>query len=85
MSNLKNDSLRFPSNRSVAQIKKDAKQLVDSLKSQKLTCHMLTGDASDAGQKIAKQLKLNSVQSGCSTQDKQTAVEQWDSQNEVDA
>lgn len=67
----------------VDKIKKDAKQLVDSLKSQKLTCHMLTGDASDAGQKIAKQLKLNSVQSGCSPQDKQTAVEQWASQNEV--
>lgn len=67
----------------IDKIKKDAKQLVDSLKSQKLTCHMLTGDASDAGQKIAKQLKLNSVQSGCSPQDKQTAVEQWASQNEV--
>jgi Cu2+-exporting ATPase len=67
----------------VDKIKKDAKQLVDSLQSQKLTCHMLTGDASDAGQKIAKQLKLNSVQSGCSPQDKQTAVEQWASQNEV--
>ncbi|TMN94198.1 heavy metal translocating P-type ATPase [Pseudoalteromonas sp. S558] len=67
----------------VDKIKKDAKQLVDSLQSQKLTCHMLTGDASDAGQKIAKQLKLNSVQSGCSPKDKQTAVEQWASQNEV--
>ncbi|WP_405601188.1 MULTISPECIES: heavy metal translocating P-type ATPase [unclassified Pseudoalteromonas] len=67
----------------IDKIKKDAKQLVDSLQSQKLTCHMLTGDASDAGQKIAKQLKLNSVQSGCSPQDKQTAVEQWASQNEV--
>jgi len=35
---------------------------------------MLTGDASDAGQRIAKKLKLHSVQSGCSPKDKQTAV-----------
>ena len=67
----------------VDKVKNDAKKLIDSLQSQNLTCHMLTGDASDAGQKVAKQLKLESVQSGCSPQDKQTAVEQWSSQNEV--
>ncbi|MBZ2192705.1 cadmium-translocating P-type ATPase [Pseudoalteromonas arctica] len=67
----------------VDKVKSDAKKLIDSLQSQNLTCHMLTGDASDAGQKVAKQLKLESVQSGCSPQDKQTAVEQWSSQNEV--
>jgi len=53
------------------------------LQSQNLSCHMLTGDASDAGQKIAKQLKLESVQTGLSPKDKQTAVDQWSSQNEV--
>ncbi|MBB1304703.1 heavy metal translocating P-type ATPase [Pseudoalteromonas sp. SR43-5] len=67
----------------IDKVKNDAKKLIDSLQSQNLTCHMLTGDASDAGQKVAKQLNLESVQSGCSPQDKQTAVEQWASQNEV--
>lgn len=67
----------------IDKVKNDAKKLIDSLQSQNLTCHMLTGDASDAGQKVAKQLNLGSVQSGCSPQDKQTAVEQWASQNEV--
>ena len=67
----------------IDKVKNDAKKLIGSLQSQNLTCHMLTGDASDAGQKVAKQLNLESVQSGCSPQDKQTAVEQWASQNEV--
>jgi len=67
----------------VDKVKNDAKKLINSLQSQNLTCHMLTGDASDAGQKVAKQLKLESMQSGCSPQDKLTAVEQWSSQNEV--
>lgn len=67
----------------IDKVKNDAKKLIGSLQSQNLTCHMLTGDASDAGQKVAKQLNLESVQSGCSPQDKQTAVEQWSSQNEV--
>ncbi|MBD0409586.1 heavy metal translocating P-type ATPase [Pseudoalteromonas distincta] len=67
----------------IDKVKNDAKKLIGSLQSQNLTCHMLTGDASDAGQKVAKQLNLESVQSGCSPQDKQTAVEKWASQNEV--
>ncbi|MEI8624324.1 heavy metal translocating P-type ATPase [Pseudoalteromonas sp. B137] len=67
----------------IDKVKNDAKKLINSLQSQNLTCHMLTGDASDAGQKVAKQLNLESVQSGCSPQDKQTAVEKWASQNEV--
>lgn len=67
----------------IDKVKNDAQKLIGSLQSQNLTCHMLTGDASDAGQKVAKQLNLESVQSGCSPQDKQTAVEQWASQNEV--
>ena len=67
----------------IDKVKNDAQKLIGSLQSQNLTCHMLTGDASDAGQKVAKQLNLESVQSGCSPQDKQTAVEKWASQNEV--
>ena len=67
----------------VDKVKSDATKLISSLQSQNLSCHMLTGDASDAGQKIAKQLKLESVQTGLSPKDKQTAVEQWSSQNEV--
>jgi Cu2+-exporting ATPase len=67
----------------VDKVKHDAENLIKSLHAQQLTCHMLTGDASDAGNKVAKQLKLDSVQSGCSPQDKQTAVEAFSSQNEV--
>lgn len=67
----------------VDKIKDDASTLINALHTHKLTCHMLTGDASDAGQRIAKKLKLHSVQSGCSPKDKQTAVEQWSTQGEV--
>lgn len=67
----------------IDKVKPGASELISTLQAQNLSCHMLTGDASDAGQKIAKQLKLNSSQSALSPKDKQTAVEQWSSQNEV--
>jgi P-type Cu2+ transporter len=67
----------------VDKIKADASTVINALQSQNLSCHMLTGDASDAGQRIAQKLKLHSVQTSCSPQDKQTAVEQWAAQGEV--
>ena len=44
---------------------------------------MLTGDASDAGAKVAKKLKLDSVLASCSPKDKQNAVDHWSSQGEI--
>lgn len=64
-------------------IKNNAKALIVNLHKQGLQCHMLTGDATNAGQKIAKQLNLDSVQAGCSAKDKQVAVEKWSSTNKV--
>ncbi|MBQ4832226.1 cadmium-translocating P-type ATPase [Pseudoalteromonas sp. MMG010] len=64
-------------------IKPDAANLIASLQKQNLSCHMLTGDASDAGARVAKQLQLNSQRSACSPQDKQRAVEQWASQQHI--
>lgn len=67
----------------IDKVKAGANELITSLQAQNLSCHILTGDASDAGQKIAKTLKIDSVQSGLSPEDKQKAVEQWSSQSEV--
>lgn len=67
----------------IDKVKSDAKKLILALQSQNLSCHMLTGDASDAGPRIAKELNLQSIQSGCSAQDKLTAVQKWSSQQEV--
>ncbi|WP_338366350.1 heavy metal translocating P-type ATPase [uncultured Pseudoalteromonas sp.] len=67
----------------IDKVKAGASELITSLQAQNLSCHILTGDASDAGQKIAKTLKIDSVQSGLSPEDKQKAVEQWSSQSEV--
>jgi Cu2+-exporting ATPase len=67
----------------IDKVKVDAEKLIASLNSQKLSCHMLTGDASDAGHRISKKLKLNSALTACSPQDKQTAVEQWAAQKHI--
>lgn len=67
----------------VDKVKTGASELIDSLHAQKLTCHMLTGDASDAGQRIAESLKLDSVAISCSPVDKQNAVNRWSEQGEV--
>ncbi|MCK8104764.1 heavy metal translocating P-type ATPase [Pseudoalteromonas sp. 2CM36K] len=67
----------------IDKVKTDADKLINSLKAANLSCHMLTGDASAAGAKVAKKLKLDSVQSNCSPKDKQVAVERWSTQGEV--
>ncbi|OLF80463.1 ATPase [Pseudoalteromonas haloplanktis] len=67
----------------VDKVKTDADKLINSLKAANLNCHMLTGDASDAGAKVAKKLKLDSVLASCSPKDKQVAVERWSSQGEI--
>ena len=67
----------------IDKVKTDADKLINSLKAANLSCHMLTGDASAAGAKVAKKLKLDSVQSNCSPKDKQDAVDHWSTQGEV--
>ncbi len=67
----------------VDEVKQNANELVASLKSQGLSCHMLTGDASNAGQKIAKKLNLDSFITGCLPQDKQQHVDNWSKQGEI--
>jgi Cu2+-exporting ATPase len=67
----------------VDKVKADADKLINVLRAANLSCHMLTGDASDAGAKVAKKLKLDSVLASCSPKDKQVAVERWSSQGEI--
>ncbi|MGO2076290.1 MAG: heavy metal translocating P-type ATPase, partial [Pseudoalteromonas sp.] len=64
-------------------IKNNANALIANLHKQGLQCHMLTGDATNTGQKVAKQLNLDTVQAGCSAKDKQVAVEKWSSANKI--
>jgi len=67
----------------VDEVKQNAQGLISSLKGQGLSCHMLTGDASNAGQMIAKKLNLDSFTTGCLPQDKQKQVETWSAQGEI--
>ncbi|CAD2224250.1 Cation transport ATPase, E1-E2 [Pseudoalteromonas sp. 3J6] len=67
----------------VDKVKADADKLINVLQAANLSCHMLTGDASDAGAKVAKKLKLDSALASCSPKDKQVAVERWSSQGEI--
>jgi len=67
----------------VDKVKADADKLINVLQAANLSCHMLTGDASDAGAKVAKKLKLDSVLASCSPKDKQDAVDHWSSQGEI--
>lgn len=67
----------------VDEIKNNAAQLIASLQQQGLSCHMLTGDASNAGQQIAKKLKLDSFKVACLPEDKQSEVQHWSSQGEI--
>jgi len=56
-------------------LRDNAEKLVTTLHSQQLKCHMLTGDASNSGERIAKQLNLDTVHAACSPRDKQAHVE----------
>ncbi|TMN90548.1 copper-translocating P-type ATPase [Pseudoalteromonas phenolica] len=64
-------------------VRSSASSVIEHLKSSGLTCHMLTGDSSNAGETLSKQLNLDSYQSNCSPEEKQTAVESWSKNNEV--
>ncbi|BBN81393.1 copper-translocating P-type ATPase [Pseudoalteromonas sp. A25] len=61
----------------------NAQSVIKSLQSNKLTCHLLTGDSSRAGEQLAERLGLDSQKSSCSPQDKQQEVESWSNQGEV--
>lgn len=67
----------------IDEVKNNAQDLIDSLQNQNISCHMLTGDASNAGRQISNKLKLNSFKVGCLPQDKQTEVEKWSAQGEI--
>ncbi|AXV65483.1 cadmium-translocating P-type ATPase [Pseudoalteromonas lipolytica] len=56
-------------------LRNNADKLIKNLHAQHIKCHMLTGDASNSGERLAKQLNLDTVHAGCSPQDKQTHVD----------
>ncbi|CAM4169476.1 heavy metal translocating P-type ATPase [Pseudoalteromonas byunsanensis] len=64
-------------------VRDNAHAVIKTLQSNGLTCHMLTGDSSNAGVELAQQLGLDSQHSNCSPQDKLDAVESWSAQGEV--
>lgn len=64
-------------------VRTNAQQVVDSLKESGLTCHMLTGDSSSAGELLSKKLGLDSFKSNCSPEQKQQQVEAWSANGEV--
>lgn len=64
-------------------VRTNAHQVVDSLKGSGLTCHMLTGDSSSAGEVLSKELGLDSFKSNCSPEQKQQQVEAWSANGEV--
>lgn len=64
-------------------VRSNASSVIEQLKGSGLTCHMLTGDSSNAGETLSKQLKLDSFQSNCSPEEKLKAVDTWSNNNEV--
>lgn len=64
-------------------VRTNAHHVVDSLKASGLTCHMLTGDSSGAGEVLSKQLGLDSFKSNCSPEQKQQQVVAWSDKGEV--
>ena len=64
-------------------VRKNASDVIAQLQNNGLSCHLLTGDSSDAGAKLTSALKLDSQQSSCSPKDKQHAVEAWSKQGEI--
>ncbi|CAH9058707.1 putative copper-importing P-type ATPase A [Pseudoalteromonas sp. CIP111854] len=64
-------------------VRDNAHSVVKSLQKNGLTCHLLTGDSSKAGEQLALQLSLDSQQSSCSPKDKLHTVESWSRQGEV--
>ncbi|MDW7549962.1 heavy metal translocating P-type ATPase [Pseudoalteromonas peptidolytica] len=64
-------------------VKNNAESVVEKLQQAGLTCHMLTGDSSNAGKELSAQLALDSYQIGCTPELKQQAVDTWSEQGEV--
>lgn len=64
-------------------VKNNAETVVEQLQQAGLTCHMLTGDSSNAGKELSQQLALDSYQSACTPEIKQQAVETWSKQGEI--
>ncbi|KAF7773871.1 Cu2+-exporting ATPase [Pseudoalteromonas citrea] len=64
-------------------VRNNAHDVITQLQNNGLSCHLLTGDSSDAGEKLTTALKLDSQQSSCSPKDKQLAVEAWSQQGEI--
>lgn len=68
---------------STTRSKNNAESVVEKLQQAGLTCHMLTGDSSNAGKELSAQLALDSYQIGCTPELKQQAVDTWSEQGEV--
>jgi Cu2+-exporting ATPase len=64
-------------------VRSSAKEVIAQLQNNGTSCHLLTGDSSDAGKKLTAALKLDSQLSSCSPQDKQQAVEAWSKTGEI--
>ncbi|WP_440055811.1 heavy metal translocating P-type ATPase [Pseudoalteromonas sp. T1lg65] len=64
-------------------VRGNAERVIEELQQDGLTCHMLTGDSSNAGKALATQLALDSYETACSPENKQLHVEQWSQQHEV--
>ncbi|WP_419147906.1 heavy metal translocating P-type ATPase [Pseudoalteromonas 'SMAR'] len=64
-------------------VKDNAERVVSQLQQSTLSCHMLTGDSSNAGKELAEQLALDSYQTACTPKMKLQAVEKWSQQGEV--
>lgn len=62
------------------QIKPNAKHLIDSLKAQRITPVMLTGDNEQSAQNVAKQLGITEVKAQLRPEDKEKVVAQYQSQ-----
>ncbi|MBE0368529.1 heavy metal translocating P-type ATPase [Pseudoalteromonas aurantia] len=64
-------------------VRNNAKDVIAQLQHNGLSCHLLTGDSSDAGAKLTDTLNLDSQQSSCSPKDKQLAVDAWSNKGEI--
>ncbi|MCF2858181.1 cadmium-translocating P-type ATPase [Pseudoalteromonas sp. SMS1] len=64
-------------------VRDSAHKVVAFLQSKHLTCHMLTGDSSNAAKNLADELGLDSYRHACSPKDKQQSVELWSSEQDI--
>ncbi|KZN30276.1 ATPase [Pseudoalteromonas luteoviolacea S2607] len=64
-------------------VRDSAHKVVAYLQSKNLTCHMLTGDSSNAAKDLADELGLDSFKQACSPKDKQISVEKWSREQDV--